>query len=274
MTYQDAQFFWERYLGLLSRGGCYSQMSNPLRELLLEKKTAPNAFSKEQFYQRKKDALELSAFWNHRPKEMVGNILIHALAKTNLSDEDRKNISRILADASVHTDYSQAPGDIPAIETALLDDGRWEYATPADEIPFVESESAENREHDWTPRKIYNYLNDWVYGQEDAKRAASMLMYHHIHKRRRNLIMAGPSGCGKTEIWRILSHRFDCIKIINGPQIACDGWKGSYHVKDIFVNEAPSLASRLVIVIDEADKLFEPAIGSGGTDHGRKILTF
>ena len=80
MTYQDAQFFWERYLGLLSRGGCYSQMSNPLRELLLEKKTAPNAFSKEQFYQRKKDALELSAFWNHRPKEMVGNILIHALA--------------------------------------------------------------------------------------------------------------------------------------------------------------------------------------------------
>ena len=271
MTYQDAQFFWERYLGLLSRGGCYSQMSNPLRELLLEKKTAPNAFSKEQFYQRKKDALELSAFWNHRPKEMVGNILIHALAKTNLSDEDRKNISRILADASVHTDYSQTPGDIPAIETALLDDGRWEYATPADEIPFVESESAGNWEHDWTPRKIYNYLNDWVYGQEDAKRAASMLMYHHIHKRRRNLIMAGPSGCGKTEIWRILSHRFDCIKIINGPQLACDGWKGSYHVKDIFVNEAPSLASRLVIVIDEADKLFEPAIGSGGTDHGRKI---
>ena len=82
--------------------------------------------------------------------------------------------------------------------------------------------------------------------------------------------MAGPSGCGKTEIWRTLARKFHYIKIINGPQIACDGWKGSYHIKDIFTNEPHAKASRLIIVIDEADKLFEPTI-SNGTDFARKI---
>ena len=51
------------------------------------------------------------------------------------------------------------------------------------------------------------------------------------------MILAGPTGCGKTEIWRSLSKKFDFIKIVNGPQLACDGWKGSYHIKDIFLEE-------------------------------------
>ena len=83
--------------------------------------------------------------------------------------------------------------------------------------------------------------------------------------------MSGPSGCGKTEIWRTLARKFHYIKIVNGPQIACDGWKGSYHIKDIFMEESHGRASHLIIVIDEADKLFEPAISSNGIDFARKI---
>lgn len=41
------------------------------------------------------------------------------------------------------------------------------------------------------------------------------------------MILAGPTGCGKTEIWRSLQKRFPFIKIVNGPQIACDGWKAT-----------------------------------------------
>ena len=54
MTYQDAQFFWERYLGLLSRGGCYSQMSNPLRELLWRKRQLQMLFPKSSSISAKK----------------------------------------------------------------------------------------------------------------------------------------------------------------------------------------------------------------------------
>ena len=123
----------------------------------------------------------------------------------------------------------------------------------------------------WTPHSIYDYLDQHIYGQEAAKRAASMLMYHHLNGNSRNIVMAGATGCGKTEIWRTLSKKFNFIRIVNGPQLTCDGWKGSYHIKDIFTGETKETAECLVIVIDEADKLFEPSIGSGGTDFGQKI---
>ena len=123
----------------------------------------------------------------------------------------------------------------------------------------------------WTPHSIYDYLDQHIYGQEAAKRAASMLMYHHLNSNSRNIVMAGATDCGKTEIWRTLSKKFNFIRIVNGPQLTCDGWKGSYHIKDIFTGETKETAECLVIVIDEADKLFEPSIGSGGTDFGQKI---
>lgn len=58
-----------------------------------------------------------------------------------------------------------------------------------------------------------------------------------------------------------------------GPQLACDGWKGSYHIKDIFLEELQNGRNpgHLLVVIDEADKLFEPAVASGGTDFSKMI---
>ena len=97
------------------------------------------------------------------------------------------------------------------------------------------------------------------------------MLYHHMKGRRRNMILTGPTGCGKTEIWRTLQKQFPFIKIVNGPQLACDGWKGSYHMKDIFLEEPTEKVKKLLVVIDEADKLFEPMVGAGGTDFSRAI---
>lgn len=94
---------------------------------------------------------------------------------------------------------------------------------------------------------------------------------NHLQGHRRNMLVAGPTGCGKTEIWRTLQKKFPFIKIINGPQLSCDGWKGSYHVKDIFLEEKPQMREHMIVVVDEADKLFEPMVGSGGTDFSRSI---
>ena len=98
-----------------------------------------------------------------------------------------------------------------------------------EETPF------DDTDYSWTPKLIYQYLGEHVYGQEEAKRGAAMLVYNHLQGHRRNMLVAGPTGCGKTEIWRTLQKKFSFIKIINGPQLSCDGWKGSYHVKDIFL---------------------------------------
>lgn len=262
MTYKDAQSFWENYLTLIHGSGHRDKIHNPLQNIPTEEDN-PDHLSAEQLFQKERAALEFSSFWEDKPIETAGNILINALSMTNLSGTDRKALSEILADASVHTDYSQYTN------TATKNTGGWKSAAGIPDNPFEPAfDNIGNMV--WTPRQIYDYLDACVYGQEEAKRAASMLVYHHYHKHRRNLIMSGPSGCGKTEIWRTLARKFHYIKIINGPQIACDGWKGSYHIKDIFTNEPHAKASRLIIVIDEADKLFEPTI-SNGTDFARKI---
>ena len=262
MTYKDAQSFWENYLTLIRGNGHHGKIHNPLKNIPTEENN-PDHLSAEQLFQKERAALEFSSFWEDKPTETAGNILINALSMTNLSDADCKALSKILADASLHTDYSRYE------KTISRNTGGWENAADIPDNPFEPIfDNIGNMV--WTPRQIYDYLDASVYGQEEAKRAASMLVYHHYHKHHRNLIMSGPSGCGKTEIWRTLARKFHYIKIIAGPQIACDGWKGSYHIRDIFMEESHGRASHLIIVIDEADKMFEPTF-SNGTDFSRKL---
>ena len=86
------------------------------------------------------------------------------------------------------------------------------------------------------------------------------------------MILAGPTGCGKTEIWRSLQKRFPFIKIVNGPQIACDGWKGSYHVKDIFLEEPAEKAKENARLssMRQTSSLSHRSV-SAGVDYARKI---
>ena len=182
----------------------------------------------------------------------AGAVLLEALVNTDLSLSETDKLAQLLAEASERKTYKYIKPE-PEFETTF------------DKTPFDEGEV------EWTPQMIYEYLDENVYRQENAKKAAAIMLYNHLKGRRRNMILAGPTGCGKTEIWRSLQKRFPFIKIVNGPQIACDGWKGSYHVKDIFLEEPAEKVKKMLIVIDEADKLFEPSIGSAGVDYSRKI---
>ncbi len=56
----------------------------------------------------------------------------------------------------------------------------------------------------YTPREIYDYLNQHVRKQEEAKWAASVIMYQCLQGIKSNAMFIGPSGCGKTHIWRSL----------------------------------------------------------------------
>ncbi len=257
MTHDMAKQFWKVYIGMAGKDGAHVNMSNPVDDF--KARAHAGEFDKltdDQYYRKEADAEELSSFWDYQPSEMAGIILLNALAKTDISDVEIDDIAGILADASVRTDYYT--------EERECDEEGLGFSPVDGPTPFDDGAG-------WTPRSIYDYLDQHIYGQEAAKRAASMLMYHHLNGNSRNIVMAGATGCGKTEIWRTLSKKFNFIRIVNGPQLTCDGWKGSYHIKDIFTGETKETAECLVIVIDEADKLFERSIGSSGTDFGQKI---
>lgn len=261
MTHDMAKQFWNVYIGMASKNGANVDMFNPTDNFKASAHAGEfDALTDDQYYRKEAEAEEISSFWDCQPSEKAGIILLTALARTDMSDAEIDEIAGILADASVRTDYYTEEQAQKCDEAAFNTD-----------LDFSPEDGSGNSGNFNTPRSIYEYLSQHIYGQEMAKRAASMLMWHHSRGNSRNIVMAGATGCGKTEIWRTLSKKFDCIRIVNGPQLTCDGWKGSYQIKDIFTGETKGTAEHLIIVIDEADKLFEPSIGSGGTDFGQKI---
>ena len=253
MKYHTAQRFWRAYIRMVNGGKAHVNMPNPAIDFTARAYAGDfDEMSDSDYEGRLEDTEALTSFWDGSRQEAAGNILLNAIERTELSDYVVEKIAGILADASVRTDYCTEEEDA---------------FQPGSNLP--PAYGLENPAS--SPHEIYGYLNKNIYGQEAAKRAVSMLMYHHLHGNSRNIVMAGKSGSGKTEIWRALSKRYDFIRIINGPQLSCDGWKGSFHLKDIFWDEPKETAEHLVIVVDEADKMLEPAIASGGTDVARRV---
>ncbi len=124
-----------------------------------------------------------------------------------------------------------------------------------------------DRENAVSPGQIYQYLEKHIYGQKEALRAAAMLLYNHMQGRKRNLLFVGPTGCGKTEIWRVCQQLYPQIRIIDSTRITGEGWIGSFKVKNIFDHMSRIEAERAIIVFDEFDKLCEPQISAGGSNH-------
>ncbi|MBR3374660.1 MAG: AAA family ATPase [Firmicutes bacterium] len=110
-----------------------------------------------------------------------------------------------------------------------------------------------------TPAALYDLLSAHVYGQQNAKKSAAMIMYNHRHCVRSNAIFIGPTGSGKSEIWRTLASIFPEILIFDGTSLAPSGWKGALHWNTIFSSIPPELREHAVLVCDETDKIMEPS---------------
>ncbi len=119
------------------------------------------------------------------------------------------------------------------------------------------------------PVRLYQHLDSYVVGQDDAKKAIAMAVHRYInHKRRTNVLMIGPSGSGKNYIMDILSQFPDLEKemvvyVHDSSSLTPNGFQGG-NIQDIF-KEFSSLCrakgksvKRGIIYMDEIDKIIYP----------------
>ena len=249
MQKKQAFEMWHRLLSALSGAGPTSviRLCNPGVMFTKDAKAGKYDKVSDTEYNSLLHAVEEEgALYRKKPLELADTLLINAIRSTHLEPDEKASICRILAEASERIDYTQSSEPDPLPEFTA-------------------------RIQSLSPKDICDILNGGISGQEDAKRSAAMIIFNHLNGRKRNALFAGPTGCGKSEIWRVLSRSFPAIRIFDASTLAPDGWRGSLHIRSLFEAYPENEREHAIIVLDEADKMLEPAIGSGGTDYSLMV---
>lgn len=108
MREQQAKDFWSAYLKLILRKGQETTIVNPFEEFRDSvAKGGYESVSDEEYANIYDQVEELSVFWQQRPKESVAHIVIEALSRTHLYEDEIQDIAGIPAEASERTNYTQ-----------------------------------------------------------------------------------------------------------------------------------------------------------------------
>jgi ATP-dependent Clp protease ATP-binding subunit ClpX len=122
------------------------------------------------------------------------------------------------------------------------------------------------------PKLIYEQLEEYVVGQEQAKKVLSVAVYNHykrigvaasgkVELEKSNILLLGPTGCGKTLLARTLAKILDVpFTIADATALTEAGYVGE-DVENILLRLIQAAdfdvakAERGIIYIDEIDKI-------------------
>lgn len=142
------------------------------------------------------------------------------------------------------------------------------------------SEEREEKKERLTPGAIKRYVDQYVIGQEAAKKAVAVAVYRHdkmvkhpVEKFAANVVLlVGPSGCGKTEIIRriheITKYPVVCTDV---SSLGASQYRGR-HKEDLLISlwekagRKRSEAERGIIFMDEFDKVLQPVYSERGVN--------
>jgi ATP-dependent Clp protease ATP-binding subunit ClpX len=123
------------------------------------------------------------------------------------------------------------------------------------------------------PQEIYTFLDDYVIGQEQAKKVLSVAVYNHykriqvgakdgdVELQKSNILILGPTGCGKTLLAQTLAKMLNVpFAIADATALTEAGYVGE-DVENILLKLIQAAdydvkkAETGIIYIDEADKI-------------------
>lgn len=137
-----------------------------------------------------------------------------------------------------------------------------------------------------TPRQIKDHLDQYVIGQEEAKKTIAVAVYNHYRRlenpvvdgveiEKSNILLFGPTGSGKTLIAQSVARMLDVpLAIADATGLTEAGYVGE-DVESIITrllqaaNFDPQRAERGIIFIDEMDK--KRGKGGEGTSGTRDV---
>lgn len=132
---------------------------------------------------------------------------------------------------------------------------------PCDDNIFAAAADNDFDDDEMQPKDYYDVLTRYVYKQDEACKAASIILWNHLNQRRgasRN-VFVGPAGCGKTFIWSVVrEHLYENVIIYNSANITKTGFTGSRKVSSPLHLIPPNCTKPYIIVYDEFDKLCRP----------------
>ncbi|MDE6370721.1 MAG: ATP-dependent Clp protease ATP-binding subunit ClpX, partial [Duncaniella sp.] len=122
-----------------------------------------------------------------------------------------------------------------------------------------------------TPRQICEFLDQYVIGQDDAKKYLSVAVYNHYKRlaqtrddvdiEKSNIIMVGPTGTGKTLLAKTIARQLDVpFAIVDATVLTEAGYVGE-DIESLLVRLLQAAdydvarAEKGIVFIDEIDKI-------------------